>query len=341
MPFEVPPVDLTTAAIDAVNIALQLLGISPLDLILGLFSGKPKLEDTDTLIAGYAASQYWPLQALGANLAIAARNGAPISDSNPAIQAQFGVWKQGTVTSIQTLAGVQVGQNGPGYWTIFHLIEQTWAASGEGINNVLTLVRTLDALTKVLMDQKPVLPPPTPPPAPIFPNVWPFPIPAPCFPAVDPNGDELTQGFACLAENGATLAYLAWLIYQLLTAMNSPPPPPVVPPIVPPPPVIDTKCCDEVVAAINAEATAVASAGDAVAKAIASVSGAAPVDLTAIVDALDNLATKTGDLETCLCAWLQQDRADGVATLAKQKQVTQYWQSLGLVDGPLAQILAS
>jgi hypothetical protein len=341
MPFEVPPVDLTTTVIEAVNLILQALGISPLDLILGLFSGKPKFEDTDTLIAGYAASQYWPLQALGANLAIAARNGAPISDSNPAIQAQFGVWKQGTVTSIQTLAGVQVGPTGPGYWTIFHLIEQTWAASGEGINNVLTLVRTLDALTKVLMDQKPVLPPPTPPPAPTFPNVWPFPIPAPCFPAVDPNGDELTQGFACLAENGATLAYLAWLIYQLLTAMNTPPPPPVVPPIVPPPPPVDQTCCDNVVAAINAEATAVATAGDAVAKAIASASGAAPVDLTPLVDAVNGLTTTGDALEKCLCAWLQNDLTQGAAIDAQSKSSLAYFSGLGLVDAPLDQVLSS
>ena len=58
MPVEVPPVDLTTAVIDAVNIALQLAGIDPLSILLGAFSGRPKFEDTDNLIAGLNMSAY-------------------------------------------------------------------------------------------------------------------------------------------------------------------------------------------------------------------------------------------------------------------------------------------
>lgn len=149
----IPPTDLTTAAIEAVNLILSELGFSPLDVILGLFSGKPKFDDTLAVIGAYNQSAYWPLHALASNLSIAVKNQAPISDSNPAIQAQFGVWKQGTVTSIQSVAGEQPGPNSPGYWTIFALINHSWGASGYGEQAVLQFVKALDAITQVLAQQ--------------------------------------------------------------------------------------------------------------------------------------------------------------------------------------------
>ena len=214
----VPPTDLTTAAIEAVNLILQALGISPLDILESLFSGKPKFEDTDNVIAAYKQSAYWPLHALASDLQIAAKNGAPISDSNPAIQKQFGIWKQGTVTSIQTFAGGEAGAGQPGYWTIFALIEQSWKASGHGEQSVLVYVKALDALTQVLAQQNG-----KPPPPPIVPPPPPTQVPGPCPPyqvlpdclpqpvAVDPNLDEIGQGFAGVAY---------WLQILAIYAMN-------------------------------------------------------------------------------------------------------------------------
>lgn len=202
----VPPTDLTTAAIEAVNLILTELHISPLQLLLGLFSGKPKFEDTENVIAAYNQSAYWPLHALASDLSIAVKNGAPISDSNPAIQKQFGVWKQGTVTSIQTFAGGEAGAGQPGYWTIFALIEQSWKASGQGEQAVLQYVKALDALTQVLAQENgQTQPPPSVPPSPPGPTAPPCPpfqaMPT-CLPqpgAPDQELDEIGQGFAGVA----------------------------------------------------------------------------------------------------------------------------------------------
>src|SRR5260370_42045393 len=119
----IPPTDLTTATIQAVNLILSQFGLSPLDAILSLFSGKPKFDDTEAVISAYKQSAYWPLHALAADMEIWVKNGAPISDSNPAVQRSFGVAKQGTVESIQQVAGEQPGPGSPGYWTIFSLIQ--------------------------------------------------------------------------------------------------------------------------------------------------------------------------------------------------------------------------
>ena len=225
----VPPTDLTSAAIDAVNLILSQLGISPLDILESLFSGKPQLEDTDNVIAAYNQSAYWPLHALASDLQIAANNGAPISDSRAAIQAQFGVWKQGTVTSIQTFAGGQAGPGQPGYWTIFALIEQSWKASGQGEQAVLQYVKALDALTQVLAQENgqttppPSVPPPTPaqvaPPCPPF-TAFPDCLPQPGAP--DQALDEVGQGFAGLAYWLQILAIYAMNLFQKGGAQSVP-----------------------------------------------------------------------------------------------------------------------
>jgi len=224
----IPPTDLTSAAIDAVNLLLSELGISPLDILESLFSGRPKFEDTDNVIAAYNQSAYWPLHALASDLSIAAKNGAPISDSRPAIQAQFGVWKQGTVTSIQTFAGGEAGAGQPGYWTIFALIEDSWKASGDGEQAVLQYVKALDALTQVLAQENTqTIPPPSVPVTPAAPNAPPCP-PFTAFPDCLPQPgtpdqalDEVGQGFAGIAYWLEMLAIWAMNLYELKSKGSS------------------------------------------------------------------------------------------------------------------------
>ena len=206
--FIIPPTDLTTATIQAINLILSQFGLSPLDQILGLFSGKPKFDDTLAVIAAYNQSAYWPLHALAADMQIWVKNGAPISDSNPAVQATFGAAKQGTVESIQELAGEQPGPTSPGYWTIFALIQKSWELSGYGESEVLQTVRALDALTQVLTqaNQKP---PPTPPPPGTPPPGTPPPVTPPPCDSGDPNADEILD--LCNAINGSLAAILGAL----------------------------------------------------------------------------------------------------------------------------------
>jgi hypothetical protein len=217
----IPPYDLTSAAIEAVNLILTELHISPLDILLSLFTGKPKFADTDAVIAAYQQSAYWPLHVLASDLQIAANNGAPISDSNPAIQAQFGAWKQGTVTSIQTFAGGQAGATDPGYWTIFALIEDSWKASGDGEGAVLQYVKALDALTQVLSVQngQTTLPPvvPAAPPGPAAPPCPPFQALPDCLPGapgLDHALDEMGNGFAGVAYWLQVIAIYLMNIFQ-------------------------------------------------------------------------------------------------------------------------------
>ena len=281
----VPPTDLTTAAIAAVDLILSQLGISPLDILESLFSGKPQLEDTDNVIAAYNQSAYWPLHALAADLQIAANNGAPISDSRAAIQAQFGVWKQGTVTSIQTFAGGQAGPGQPGYWTIFALIEQSWKASGQGEQAVLQYVKALDALTQVLAQQNgtqpppPAVPPPTP--APVAPPCPPFTAFPDCLPqpgSPDQALDEVGQGFAGLAYWLQILAIYAMNLFQKGGAQA-----------VPNGTTTDPVTCAQLTGLFNQLITAIGSINISVPPAPPSPEPPAPVDLTAVIAALDAL----------------------------------------------------
>jgi len=135
--------------------------------IVGMFSGRPQMEDTNNVIWAYNMSAYWPLHALATDLKIAEKNGAPISDSNPAIQAQFSAWKQGTIISIQQVAGWQGGPSDPGYWQLQRLINYSWSQSGGGQQAVLNVVRVIDRFTQILAclkQQQTTIPPPGPPP---------------------------------------------------------------------------------------------------------------------------------------------------------------------------------
>lgn len=133
--------------------------------IIQAFSGRPKDQDTNSVIWAYHMSAYWPLQSLGDDLAIALKNGAPISDSRPAIQAQFSAWKLGTIESIQQLAGWPPGPGSPGFWQLQQLINTSWVYSKGGNQAVLQIVKAIDCFTEVLAQMpKPQPPPPPPPP---------------------------------------------------------------------------------------------------------------------------------------------------------------------------------
>lgn len=78
----------------------QLLGAIP------SFAGKPKLQDTVQGIQRLAQSQNPSIQQLARNLAIFARNGVPLSTSNPAQQAEIRQWIGGTVQTILQQQGL-------------------------------------------------------------------------------------------------------------------------------------------------------------------------------------------------------------------------------------------
>jgi len=357
--YYIPPGDLTKDAVDAVNLILEAWQISPLNQLLSLFSGKPKFADTDAVIGAYNMSAYWPLHALASDLEIARKNGAPISDSNPAIQKQFGIWKQGTVTSIQTLAGVQTGPGGPGYWTIFALIQQSWAVSGEGEQYVLQDVKALDALTQVLSQQyaqKPPPPPsPTPPPQPpqtfpggIIPGGTPPPVTPPtgtagpcppyqvlpsCLPqpgAPDQLLDEIGQGFADVAY---WLQIIAIYLMNLLAAGGSGSgagggnPDPVT--------------CTQLTSLVGQLAAAINHIRITIPEPSPTPEPPPPVDLTAIDTDLKNLGKTLAALENCICTALTGGAPIGADLQAKFAALVQRDVDAGLIDATEAQILFS
>lgn len=124
--------------------------------ILGLFGGgRPKFEDTDAVINAYKESAFWPLHALAADLQIAEKNGAPISDSNPQVQATFSKWKQGTIESLQQLAGHTPGPSGFGYWQLQQLINTSWVYSKGGQGQVARVVQAIDCFTELMQKVPP------------------------------------------------------------------------------------------------------------------------------------------------------------------------------------------
>jgi hypothetical protein len=333
----VPPTDLTSAAIEAVNLILSELGISPLDILLGLFAGKPKFADTNAVIAAYNQSAYWPLHALASDLQIAANNGAPISDSRPAIQAQFGVWKQGTVTAIQTVAGGQAGAKDPGYWTIFALIEDSWKASGDGEGAVLQYVKALDALTQVLAQENgnttipPVVPPsptaPTAPPCPPF-QAIPDCLPQPGAP--DQALDEMGQGFAGVAYWLEIIALYLMNIFQkgpgAGTVTGGTP---------------DPVTCAQLTALFDKLTAAIGSIS-------INVPPGTPPDLTPLVTPLDAIdadlkaiAARLEAGDPTLDEWLNADTKERSDNLALVLSAIQHWNSLGFGDPAINQLLLS
>jgi hypothetical protein len=150
--FDIADIALTLLLADTVALPLlpfMSLGLAVYELVSIFGSGKDKFQNTNIVIQAYKQSAYWPLHALASDLQIAANNGAPISDSNPAIQAQFSAWKLGTIESIQNLADWQAGQSSPGYWQLQRLINQSWASSGGTLNNVVKVVQAIDRYTEI------------------------------------------------------------------------------------------------------------------------------------------------------------------------------------------------
>jgi len=147
--------------------------LGPLDP--SFWEGKPVATDTDNVIQAFNKSAYYPLQALGINFAIALKNGAPLSDSRPAVQQQFTAWIEGTVNSILALAGQPVEQNQP-WWFLHNLIRGAISQAGNAAN-VLQIVKLIDQTTIALashtgavIQTNPEPPPPPPPPPPPGPD---------------------------------------------------------------------------------------------------------------------------------------------------------------------------
>ena len=214
------------------------LGYAVYDIINLFSGGKPVTVDTDNVIKAYNMSAYWPLHALAADLQEMLKNGAPISDSNPVIQAQFGQLKQGTVESIQALAGAQQGASGDGYWQIFNLIELTWQYAGN-YNVVFDLVKAIDqftiGLSQLVMQNQgggggggggggtPTPTPPSPVPGPCPPyTAIPTCLPQPSAP--NPALDEIGQNFAGVAYWLQILAIYAMNLFQKAPTGTATPP---------------------------------------------------------------------------------------------------------------------
>lgn len=318
-------------------------GFAIADIISLFGGGKPVTVDTNNVIRAYNMSAYAPLHLLAADLTEMLRNGAPISDSRSQIQAQFGQLKQGTVTSLQALAGAQQGANGDGYWQFFNLIQLTWQYASD-YNTVLKIVKAIDqfviGLTQ-LEQQQPTTPPAAPPPGGTFPDAWPWPVPMPCNPPVDPNGDELSIGLQCIGENGATLAYIGWLIYRILKPAAATTPPQEVPPPGSTAPPADQTCCDELVNALGGIATATSQAGDAVAKALSPASTPPAVDLSTIDADLMNIVAVLSNVEECVCNALKATVPGADGLQAKWVALVQRDVNAGFIDATDAQILLS
>ena len=241
--------------------------------IAGLFSGRPKNQDTDNVIGAYNDSAYWPLHALAADLAEMLKNGAPISDSRSQIQAQFSQLKQGTIESIQGYAGWPPGASSPGYWQLQRFIDASWALSGQGQPAVLNAVKAMDRFTEILACLKQqqqsaggggsggggggggTTQPPTP---------------ASLCQSGNPDTDEIVD--SCIATQTSLQQILA-----AIQALGSTKPGGEV-----------DACCTAVV---NAIASVAAALGNITALLSAPASPATPIDLSGIVAALGELVT--------------------------------------------------
>jgi hypothetical protein len=241
--------------------------------IVSLFGGgRPQMQDTDNVIWAYNMSAYWPLHALASDLTIAARNGAPISDSRPEIQAQFSAWKQGTIQSIQQVAGWPPGAQSPGYWQLQRLIDASWALSGQGQTAVLNAVRAIDRMTQILaclfQQSQQVQPQPSTTPG-TQPGTQPTPQSDPCNNAGS-DYDEIYD--SCVATQNS-LGQILTAIQALNTTVQN---------------ASDPACCTQIVAALMQIVTQLVNIAGQLTTAPATPPG---VDLTAITTALQELVT--------------------------------------------------
>ena len=294
--------------------------------ILGLFSGgRPKDQDTNSVIWAYHMSGYWPLQALGSNLAMALKNGAPISDSRPQIQAQFSAWKEGTVQSIQSMTGWTPGAGSPGYWQLHALINTSWAFSKNGNQATLNVVKAIDCWTELLYQLKAqgITPPTTPPPPPPTPGPPPPPPPPPpptsnpCD-SGNPDQDEILD--LCNAVNSNLTAILAAIEnLNLGGGTNN-----------------DSTCCTNVVAAI----LSVTQQLTVIATALAFPnSGPLNIDFTPIVSAIAALAASVS-ADTPLLQAIAIALTTGLPSIASAISSAPGTDTTGIVD-QLKQLVAN
>lgn len=269
------------------------LGFAVDEIVNAFGGGKPKFADTQAVIDAYRKSAYWPLHALADDLAIAEKNGAPISDSRPAIQAQFSTWKNGTIESLQSLAGFQPGKSSPGYWQLQRLINTSWAQSGGGETAVYQVVRAMDRFVEILAclhSQIKVTPPPGPAPAPEF---------NPCE-NPDPSTDEILD--LCSATQ-KSIAALSDSIAAITTTQSGG---------------ADENCCKEVVAAIAAVTAQLTTIAQALAF---PPQEKEKTDFAPIVEALHELAARVPNyaplIEVC-CKALNTSLAELAGAIAKK-----------------------
>ena len=280
-------------------------------------------------------SAYWPLHTLAADLSEMLKNGAPISDSRPEIQAQFGQLKQGTVQSIQSLAGAQPGPSGDGYWQIFNLIELSWQYAGD-YNSVLKVVEGIDKFTIGLtqLELQNVQPPPAPPnvpPGPTAPPCPPFQALPDCLPqpgAPDQALDEIGQGFDGVAYWLQIIAIYLMNIFQKGAGAgtgnggNA-----------------DPVTCTQLTALFDKLEAAIGSINISIPAPPPLPEPPAPVDLTAIDEDLKAIVAALDNPNDAIAAQLKRIADVIVAEDAAVKAAITYWNGLGFGDANLNQLL--
>lgn len=313
--------------------------------IFSLFSGgKPVTVDTNNVIRAYNMSAYTPLHSLAADLSEMLKNGAPISDSRPEIQAQFRQLKQGTVETLQSLVGAQPGPSGDGYWQFFNLIELTWQYAGN-YNTVLDLVKAIDQFTIGLsqyeqQDNTNPTPAPAPTPGtgpqqpgtttPPCPPFLDFPACLPQLPAVDQSLDEVGNAQAALGYWLNVIAIYTMNLYQAITSITGAPAANA-----------DPVTCAQLTTLVAQIVAALGSINITVPAPTAPGEPAASVDLTAVVEALTQLNTTLEAIVTAI-----ENLTTAAAPIAPDLQAK--WEALvqsdvnaGLINATDAQILLS
>jgi len=119
--------------------------------LIGFFSGKPKLLDTQQAITRLLQSGLWQFQALARNLEIWLRNGVPLSTSNPALQAQLRGWIHGALSSLGLTAS-QILQLDTILWRV--LASET-ALSGSFLDRIVQAFLLLNRQQSVPPAAKP------------------------------------------------------------------------------------------------------------------------------------------------------------------------------------------
>lgn len=343
------------AAVELVDFAAcmasggDVLSCSPIgtliDLFSSLFAGVPRMLKTEEAVARLSQSTLPQFQQLARNLGIWVKNGVPLSTGDPGLRAQLEGWIHGTI--YDSGLGLRVTPQGYDQFaavdtTLWRVLASQFAYSGRALD---TLVNNFRAVNRVI-DQgggdgqsgggnggKPP-PPPAPPP-------WPFgPIPQPCIATPIADGDEVTDGFTCIAENGAMIAYAIWQLYQAAKDLVPPsaPAPPTQPPEPPgEPPPAPENCCDEIVAAL----TAIVDALNRLTIAPGPVSGPPPPDLAPVVDAISTLTATVQRFEKCVCDSLGRIADANDAADALGAAVAAHWATLFPGDPGTTQLVLS